>query len=122
MLRPQRYWHRLVTRIIRGPNRSAHVIVAPRWYESIQTLAESLNGAQRATARVQRRWGHNRDREYSRFWGHQGGPIEIANKSPRQNISHRERAPEREEGVWGEDVAPLALFPQLLEREVHLRL
>ena len=34
-------------------------------------------------------------------------------------MSHRERAPEREEGAWGEDVAPLALSPQLLEREVH---
>ena len=35
-------------------------------------------------------------------------------------MSHRERAPEREEGARGEDVAPLALLPQLLEREVHL--
>ena len=35
-------------------------------------------------------------------------------------MSHRECAPEREEGARGEDVAPLALFPQLLEREVHL--
>ena len=35
-------------------------------------------------------------------------------------MSHRERAPEREEGVGGEDVAPLALFSQLLEREVHV--
>ena len=34
-------------------------------------------------------------------------------------MSHRERAPEREEGAGGEDVAPLALFSQLLEREVH---
>jgi hypothetical protein len=57
----------------------------------------------------------------SRFWGHRGSPIEIANTSPRQCVSHRERAPEREEGAWGEDVAPLALFPQLLEREVHLQ-
>ena len=36
-------------------------------------------------------------------------------------MSHRERAPEREEGAGGEDVAPLALFSQLLEREVHAR-
>ena len=35
-------------------------------------------------------------------------------------MSYWERAPEREEGARGEDVAPLALFPQLLEREVHL--
>ena len=34
-------------------------------------------------------------------------------------MSLRERAPEREEGAWGEDAAPLALFPQLLEREVQ---
>ena len=34
-------------------------------------------------------------------------------------MSHRERALEREEGARGEDVAPLALLPQLLEREVH---
>ena len=32
-------------------------------------------------------------------------------------MSHRERAPEREEGARGEDVAPLALLPQLLESE-----
>ena len=35
-------------------------------------------------------------------------------------MSHRERAPEREEGAWGEDVTPLALLLQLFEREVHL--
>ena len=34
-------------------------------------------------------------------------------------MSHRERAPEREEGAGREDVAPLALPSQLLEREVH---
>ena len=34
-------------------------------------------------------------------------------------MSQRQRAPEREEGARGEDVAPLALLPQLLEREVH---
>ena len=34
-------------------------------------------------------------------------------------MSHWERAPECEEGARGEDVAPLALLPQLLEREVH---
>ena len=34
-------------------------------------------------------------------------------------MSHRERAPKREEGAGREDVAPLALFSQLLEREVH---
>jgi hypothetical protein len=34
-------------------------------------------------------------------------------------MSHRERAPECEEGAGGEDVAPLALLSQLLEREVH---
>ena len=55
-----------------------------------------------------------------RCWGRHSSPIEIANKSPRQNVAHRERAPERKEGVRGEDVAPLALLPQLLEREVHL--
>jgi hypothetical protein len=26
-----------------------------------------------------------------------------ANTSPRQSVAHRERAPEREEGAWGED-------------------
>ncbi len=71
--------------------------------------------------RVQQRWGHNRDREYPLFLGRWGSPIEIASRSPRQSISHRERALEREEGAWGEDVVPLALLSQLLEREVHLR-
>ncbi len=64
-------------------------------------------------------WGHNRDRENLRFWGHLGSLIEIANTSSRQRVSHRERAPEREEGVWGENVAPPALLQQLLEREVQ---
>jgi hypothetical protein len=36
-------------------------------------------------------------------------------------MSHRERAPEREDSAGGEDVAPLALLQQLLEREVHAR-
>jgi hypothetical protein len=37
-------------------------------------------------------------------------------------MSHRKRAPEREEGAGGEDGTPLALFSKLLEREVHLML
>jgi hypothetical protein len=46
MLRPQWYLRRLVTRTGLLP---VNVIVAPQRYESIQTLTESLNGAQRAT-------------------------------------------------------------------------
>jgi hypothetical protein len=36
-------------------------------------------------------------------------------------MSHRKRALEYEEGVGGEDVAPLPLFSRLLEREFHAR-
>ncbi len=62
-----------------------------------------------------------RQMAYGRYERNGVGDVFTLNKSPRQSISYRERAPECEEGAGGEHVGPLALLSQLLEREVHAR-
>jgi hypothetical protein len=84
------------------------VILTPQLYELIQTLYESLNRTQHrlSSSAALGGWGHNRDREYLRVGGRRGSPIEVANKSPRQSISHRERAPKREGARGGKMSCP----------------